>query len=422
MPGKPVSWTRAQRQRQRRGKPPLTVQKVWTLSSSLCSSCSNTGSPAFSPSLSEVDTLPPNFPLQFQWRAEFKGWVSVKLTLFYQAFPFSFKEGLTDCGHSVLSGKGTPCCQNFSSAKGRVSMKLTLCDQTLPCSFSEGLTDYRHNVLSEKRTPCCQSFSSVKGWLTLLTQCSFGEIDKTFAIQWRIDQLCCHNFSQQCRERVNWVAVNILLCQLRKGSTLCYQTARHGVTLYCHSLSVKGWLLFQWRVDCSFSEGLTDTLSIFLQQCRVHTLLSYSFSEGMTFCCQTLSVKGWHFAVRPFRWRDDTLLSDSFGEGMTFCCQTLSVKGWHFAVNFFLPVTSQLTSCCPTFCSTEESVDTLLSNSLSLKLDWHSLSVKSRLTLCCQTFSFKEGLTGSLMWFSSLSVKGSHYCQIYSLSEWLTGT
>ena len=40
--------------------------------------------------LGEADTLPPNFPLQFQWRA-----VSVKLTPFHQTFPYSFSEGLS---------------------------------------------------------------------------------------------------------------------------------------------------------------------------------------------------------------------------------------------------------------------------------------------------------------------------------------
>ena len=88
--------------------------------------------------LSEVDTFPLNFPLQFQWRA-----VSVKLTPFHQTFPYSFSEGLS---RRAVSDKLTPFHQTFpySFSEGlsrrAVSDKLTPFHQTFPYSFSEGLS------------------------------------------------------------------------------------------------------------------------------------------------------------------------------------------------------------------------------------------------------------------------------------------
>ena len=157
-----------------------------------------------------------------------------------------------------------------------------------------------------------------------------------------------------------------------------------------HSLSVKGWLLFQWRVDWHFTVNSSPTVqgphfAVKLFWWRDDTLLSDSFSEGMTLCCQTISVKGWHFAVKLFQSRDDTLLSDSFSEGMTFCCQTLSVKGWHFAVRLFQwrddtllsnSLSKGMTLCCQSFSSSNKPIDILLPNFLfHWRVNWH----------CCHT-------------------------------------
>ena len=371
------------------------------------------------PSLNEADTVRPNFPLQFQWRAN---WLLTQCSL--RETDTMLSEFLWLCWHNVLSEKLT---ENLL--------------------FSEGLANFAVTIsLNKVRKELIESLSI-------------------------------------------FFSVNFM-----KGPHSVTKLPVMGDTLLSN-------ILFQWRVDCSFSEGLTDTLlSILLQQCRVHTLLSNSFSEGMTLCCQTLSVKGWHFAVRLFQsrddtllsdsfgegmtlccqtllvkgwhfavrlfqWRDDTLLSDSFSEGMTLCCQTLSVKGWHFAVKLFWwrddtllsdfqwrgdillsnSFSEGMTLCCQSFSSSnklidillpnflfhwrvnwhyavklfftetwltlscqtlsfsEEQIDTLLPNILfQWRADWHSaakhsLSVKSRLTLCCQTFSFSEEQIDTLL-------------------------
>ena len=293
------------------------------------------------PSLNEADTVRPNFPLQFQWRAN---WL------------------LTQC-----------------SLKKPDTMLLE--------------------------------------FLTLLTQCSFREIDRKFAVHCRIGQLCCHNFSQQSQERVDWVAVNIFLCQLHKGSTLCYQTTSHGVTRYCQTLSfsegltalsVKGWLTLYCQF---FSNSAGSTLCCQILLVKGWHFAVDSFSEGMTLCCQTISVKGWHFAVKLFQSRDDTLLSDSFSEGMTFCCQTLSVKGWHFAVRLFQwrddtllsnSLSKGMTLCCQSFSSSNKPIDILLPNFLfHWRVNWHSAVALSFtetwLTLSCQTFSFSEEQIDTLL-------------------------
>ena len=293
------------------------------------------------PSLNEADTVRPNFPFQFQWRAN---WLLTQCSL--KKPDTMLLEFLWLCWHNVLSEKLT---ENLLFIAGLANFAVT-------------------NSLNKVRKESTESLS-------------------------------------------------IFFCQLHKGSTFCYQTTSHGVTLYCQTLSfsegltalsVKGWLTLYCQF---FSNSAGSTLCCQILLVKGWHFAVDSFSEGMTLCCQTISVKGWHFAVKLFQSRDDTLLSDSFSEGMTFCCQTLSVKGWHFAVRLFQwrddtllsnSLSKGMTLCCQSFSSSNKPIDILLPNFLfHWRVNWHSAVALSFtetwLTLSCQTFSFSEEQIDTLL-------------------------
>ena len=183
------------------------------------------------PSLNEADTVRPNFPLQFQWRAN---WLLTQCSL--KKPDTMLLEFLWLCWHNVLSEKLT---ENLLFIAGLANFAVTISLNKVRKESIESLSIFFS--VSFIKGPHSVTKLPVMGW--------------HFTVK--------------------------------------------------HSLSVKGWLLFQWRVDWHFTVNSSPT------------------------------VQGPHFAVKLFWWRDDTLLSDYFSEGMTFCCQTLSVKGWHFAVKLF---------------------------------------------------------------------------------------